>query len=39
MRPAFFAVVGVVLSSLLLSVPASWAPAPAKQKTQTTFTK
>jgi uncharacterized protein (DUF302 family) len=36
MRPAFFAVVGVVLSSLLLSAPASWAAAPpAKQKTQT----
>ena len=36
MRPAFFAVVGVVLSSLLLSAPASLAAAPpAKQKTQT----
>ena len=36
MRPAFFAVVGVVLSSLLLSAPASLAAAPpAKQKAQT----
>ena len=36
MRPALFAVVGVVLSSLLLSAPASWAAAPpTKQKAQT----
>jgi uncharacterized protein (DUF302 family) len=36
MRPAFFAAIGFVLSSLLLSAPASWAAAPpAKQKTQT----
>lgn len=36
MRPALFAAIGVVLSSLLLSAPASWAAAPpAKQKAQT----
>ncbi len=35
MRPAFLAVAGFVLSSLLLSAPASWAAAPkAKQTTQ-----
>ena len=35
MRPALFAVVGVVLSSLLLSAPASWAAAPkASQSTE-----
>ena len=36
MRTNFFAVLGVVLSSLLLSAPASWAAAPkAQQTTQT----
>lgn len=36
MRPAFFAVLGIVLGTLLLSAPSSWAATPkAKQTTQT----
>lgn len=35
MRPAFFAVIGVVLSTLLLSTPTAWAAAPkARQAAQ-----
>jgi len=36
MRPTFFPVLGVVLSTLLLSMPASWAAAPKPQQTTQT---
>jgi len=38
MRSNFFAVLGIVLSSLLLPMPASWAAAPKPQPQQTTQT-